>query len=264
MKMTILEEIMAHKKEKELPERMIKQTYSQVQKIAAKTTPAVDLVDALKKMPGVALIAEIKKASPSKGLLRQNFNLLEIADIFTQNGAAAMSVLTDETYFQGSLDYLIQVRQKYPGFPLLQKDFIFCPYQIYEARAAGADAVLLILSVLTDEEMYELLQITHALGMTALIEVHHMDELKRALEFQPILLGVNNRNLHDFSIDINNCLNLRNHIPSSICMVAESGIRHHTDVERLNQAGVDAMLVGEAFAAAADEKAKVRELVYGN
>jgi indole-3-glycerol phosphate synthase len=226
-----------------------------------------DFVAALRAVARMALIAEVKKASPSQGLLRHKFDPLELAALYAQNGAAAISVLTDARYFQGKLEYLTQIRahleqargQDAP--PLLRKDFIVDPYQVYEARAAGADALLLIAAVLTDKEMSDLLCLTQALGMAALVEVHNRAELERVLPLQPRLIGVNNRDLRDFSVNLNTCLELRPYVPNDICFVAESGIHTAADVARLARAGVEAILVGEALVKSKEVGRKVRELV---
>src|SRR5262245_5922796 len=229
--------------------------------------PPQDFVAALRAAQPIALIAEVKKASPSKGLLRPGFDPLELASAYAQNGAAAISVLTDARYFQGKLDYLTQIRDqlqeamgsKRPA--LLRKDFIFHPYQVHEARAAGADALLLIAAILKDEQMADLLALTHKLGMTALIEVHDREELERVLPLQPHLIGVNNRDLRDFSVDLNTCIRLRQYVPQEVVFVAESGIHTAADVARLSREGIDAILVGEALVKARDVGQKVRELM---
>jgi indole-3-glycerol phosphate synthase len=224
-------------------------------------------VAALRSTKRIALIAEVKKASPSKGLLRHNFDPVELATIYAKNGASAISVLTDSRYFQGKLEHLTQIRKQLDSSssrlspPLLRKDFIFHSYQVYEARAAGADALLLIAAVLNDQEIVDLLALTHKLGMTALIEVHNRAELERVLPLQPRLIGVNNRDLRDFSVDLNTCIELRRHVPTDVCFVAESGIHTAADVARLAQEGIDAILVGEALVKAKDVGKKVRELV---
>jgi indole-3-glycerol phosphate synthase len=265
--MTILDEIVTYKRIKELPKQRAEREAAQVQAEAALAPPARDFVAALRATERVALIAEIKKASPSKGVLRPQFDPLELATIYAENGAAAISVLTDARYFQGKLTYLSQVRAHLKLFShgsepaLLRKDFIFDPYQVYEARAAGADALLLIAAVLNDREMADLLELTRRLGMTVLIEVHNRAELARVLPLQPRLIGVNNRNLRDFSVDLNTCIRLRQQVPAEICFVAESGIHTAADVARLAQEGVDAILVGEALVKAKAVGSKVRELV---
>jgi indole-3-glycerol phosphate synthase len=264
--MTILDEIVKYKRIDELPKQKQAREAALVRAEAALAPKPTDFVAALRATQNVALIAEVKKASPSKGLLRPNFDPVELAGVYTENGAAAISVLTDAKYFQGKLAYLTQIRthlQELQGAerpPLLRKDFIFDPYQVHEARAAGADALLLIAAVLNDTEMAELLTLTHKLGMTALVEVHDRTELERVLPLQPRLIGVNNRDLRDFSVDLNTCIELRQHVPGDICFVAESGIHTAADVARLSREGIDAILVGEALVKTRDVGQKVREL----
>jgi len=259
--MTILDDIIKYKKNEELPRQMKEREAAMVRAEAALAPPPRDFVAALRASPRVALIAEVKRASPSKGLLRPQFDPLELAQAYSQNGAAAISVLTDVRYFQGRLEYLSRIRAQVPKTPLLRKDFIFHEYQVYEARAAGADALLLIAAVLKGDELAALLKLTRSLGMTALIEVHNRVELARVLPLQPRLIGVNNRNLHDFSVDLQTCIELRQAVPPDICFVAESGIHTGADVARLARAGVDAALVGEALVKVKDVGRKVRELV---
>jgi indole-3-glycerol phosphate synthase len=264
--MTILDEIIKYKRTEELPKQKQLREETMVHAEAALSPPPKDFVAALKARPGVALIAEVKKASPSKGLLRANLDPVEFATTYARNGAAAISVLTDSRYFQGKLEYLSEIKayfQSTTGLAqpaLLRKDFIFDAYQVYEARAAGADALLLIAAVLNDDELAALLALTRKLRLTALIEVHDKAELDRVLPLQPRLIGVNNRNLHDFSVDLNTCIELRQYVPAEVCLVAESGIRTAADVTRLAAEGIDAILVGEALVKSKNVAAKVREL----
>lgn len=264
--MTILDDIVKYKRTEELPKQMQAREAALVRAEAQLAAKPKDFVAALKAAESVALIAEVKKASPSKGLLRHNFDPLDLAETYAANGASAISVLTDARYFQGKLDYLTQIRDHLSNSTgthrpaLLRKDFIFHPYQIYEARAAGADALLLIAAVLNDDDLADLLALTRKVGMTALIEVHDRPELERVLPLKPRLLGVNNRDLRDFSVDLNTCIKLRQHVPADVCFVAESGIHTTADVSRLSQEGIDAILVGEALVKAKDVGAKVREL----
>jgi len=260
--MTILDQIVEYKRTEELPRHMRDLSLEDVQVRATVAPPPHDFIAALRSTPGVTLIAEVKRASPSKGLLRPDLDPVNLATAYAANGATAISVLTDEKYFQGSLAYLAQIRQVL-NLPLLRKDFIIHPYQVYEARAAGADALLLIATVLSDDDLAELLALTRALGMAALVEVHGGDELARVLPLKPRLVGVNNRDLRNFRVDLNTCLSLRPLVPAEICFVAESGIHTRADVARLAAAGVDAMLVGEALVVAPDIAAKVRELADG-
>ncbi|NWG32907.1 MAG: indole-3-glycerol phosphate synthase TrpC [Chloroflexi bacterium] len=217
----------------------------------------------------VSLIAELKRASPSKGLLAPHLDLFQVADIYTQNGAAAISVLTDEKFFQGSLETLCQLRManyQSPIFnhplPLLRKDFILHETQLYESRASGADAVLLIAAALSDDALFaDLHACAQSLGLSVLVEVHDEAETERALKIPNIqLIGINNRDLATFAVTLETTERLRPMIPAEITVVAESGIFTAQDVERLAQANVDAILVGEALMTAEDIPAKVREL----
>ena len=258
--MTILEEITAYKRDQEVPALLAQTSLMEMQAAADSSPPPLDFAGRLKRAPGVALIAEVKKASPSRGLLRPDFEPARLAIDYSAAGATAISVLTDAPYFQGSLENLQLVREACPNTPLLRKDFIVHPIQVYEARSAGADAILLIAAVLADNELVDLLEVVHRSGMQALVEVHHRDELDRVLPLASNLVGVNNRNLHDFSVDLNTCLQLRSQVPDDICFVAESGIHTPEDMARLRQAGVDAALVGEALVIAPDVKLRIKEL----
>ncbi len=263
--MTILNDIIRYKKNIELPKQKEAVSPATVRAQAALADAVPDFLASLKNAAGVALIAEVKKASPSKGVIRSKFDAVELARAYAENGAAAISVLTDAKYFQGRLEFISQVTaslaQAKLTRPLLRKDFIFDPYQIYEGRAAGASAVLLIAAVLKDEELESLFHLTRKLKMTALIEVHNRTELERVLSLRPQLIGVNNRNLHDFSVDLTTSIELRQYIPADVVMVAESGIRTRADVEQLAREGIDAVLVGEAIVRQKKVGAKVRELV---
>ncbi|MDM8520803.1 indole-3-glycerol phosphate synthase TrpC [Anaerolineales bacterium HSG6] len=257
--MTILDDIVQYKKTEELPPHKQARPLETIQATLETAPQPRDFVAALKASTEVALIAEVKKASPSKGVLRPNFDPTALATTYADNGASAISVLTDEKYFQGQLSYLSQIRQTV-NTPVLRKDFIFDPYQVYEARAAGADALLLIAAVLDDKRLAELLTLARSLNLTALIEVHDRAELERVLPLHPHLIGVNNRDLRDFSVDLNTCVNIRQYVPDEICFVAESGIHSAADVAWLKTEGVDAVLVGEALVVSDDVGAKVREL----
>lgn len=192
------------------------------------------------------VIAEIKKASPSRGVLRESFDPPEIARSYAQHGAACLSVLTDATFFQGSLGFLEQVRATV-DLPILRKDFVVDEYQVYEARAAGADCVLLIVAALADAQMLALEQCAQSLGMAVLVEVHDAGEMDRALRCSTSLIGVNNRNLRTFDVSLQTTLDLLPRVGAGRTIVTESGILERSDVARLRKAGVDAFLVGEAF-----------------
>lgn len=198
-----------------------------------------------------AVIAEIKKASPSKGVIREDFVPADIAQSYAEHGAACLSVLTDRDFFQGSADYLKQARASC-DLPVLRKDFIVDAYQVYEARVMGADCILLIAACLDDAQMAELEALAHSLGMAVLVEVHDSDELDRALKLKTRLLGINNRNLRTFEVSLNNTLDLLPRVPADRLLVTESGILSGVDVKTMRDAGVHAFLVGEAFMRAPD------------
>jgi len=193
-----------------------------------------------------AVIAEIKKASPSKGVLRTDFIPADIAQSYAEYGAACLSVLTDVQFFQGCIDYLKQARASCQ-LPVLRKDFMVDAYQIYESRAMGADAILLIAACLDDAQMKDFEQIARGLDMAVLVEVHDADELERALKLKTPLIGVNNRNLKTFEVSLDTTLRLMRDIPADRLLVCESGIHSRDDVLRMGAAGVNAFLVGEAF-----------------
>jgi indole-3-glycerol phosphate synthase len=210
-----------------------------------------------------SLIAELKRASPSKGILAPHLDLFQVADIYTQNGASAISVLTDEKFFLGKLETLRELRfERKSELPLLRKDFIIDEVQLYEARANGADAILLIAAALPDDKLFaDLHACALSLGLTALVEVHDEAETERALKIPNIkLIGINNRNLATFDVSLEATEKLRPMISADIAVVAESGIFTASDVERLAKANVDAILVGEALVTSEDIPAKVREL----
>jgi indole-3-glycerol phosphate synthase len=210
-----------------------------------------------------SLIAELKRASPSKGILAPHLDLFQVADIYTQNGAAAISVLTDEKFFQGKLETLHDLRfTHHSSLPLLRKDFIIDETQIYEAKANGADAILLIAAALPDDKHFaDLHACALNLGLTALVEVHNETETERTLKIPNIqLIGINNRNLATFEVSLTTTERLRPMIPAEITVVAESGIFTAADVQRLEKANIDATLVGEALVTSEDIPAKVSEL----
>jgi len=208
--------------------------------------------EALVSYQGVAVIAEAKKASPSKGVIRPDFDPVVIAQNYQRGGAQAISVLTDEDFFQGSLRYIPAVRQAV-DLPVLRKDFIIHEIQIEQARIFGADAILLIVAILDGRQMKDYLDMAHGLGMDVLVEVHDEEEVDQALAAGSRLVGVNNRNLKDFSMDLGTTFRLKKLVPDDIPLVSESGIRDHEDIERLAQAGVAAVLVGETLMRAQDQ-----------
>lgn len=223
---------------------------------AESATPARPFKAALHRAT-VALIAEVKKASPSKGILVPNFDPAGIASVYATNGAAAISVLTDEQFFEGSLEHLRVVRETV-HLPVLRKDFIIDPHQVYEARAANADAVLLIVMALEDHQMRDLHSLISELGMAALVEVHNEAEVERSLKIGATLIGINNRDLRTFHEDLNTTARLARLIPSEVTLVAESAIRSPEDVRRMGECGAHAVLVGEGLIRAGDMAEQVR------
>jgi len=234
----------------------------ELQKMALEQAPPLDFASALSGS-SIQLIAEVKKASPSRGIIRSDFNPVEIAQAYASSGASAISVLTEARYFQGSLDYLKDIKSALGNRrpPLLRKDFIHDPYQIYESRAYGADSLLLIVAILTPEKLEGLLGLNHKLGMSCLVEVHNEDELEIALRTGAGIIGINNRDLHTFTVDLTTTERLRPLIPKDRIVVSESGIRNRDDMEKLTKWGVDAVLIGEALMSAPDIAAKAKELL---
>lgn len=254
----ILDKIVIHKK-REVAENKKRTPINTLYSRCGQNT--IPFAANLRKPGQVALIAEIKKASPSKGLIRENFDPVAIAQIYLSTGASAISVLTDCEFFQGSPDYLKRVRETVE-LPLLRKDFVVDPYQIYEAKALGADAVLLIMSILTDQEAGEYRKIASELGLECLVEVHSAEEMERALGLEAPLIGINNRNLQTFKTDIETTFRLREMVKDpAITIVSESGINTPEDVLQLKQHETHAMLVGEALMREEDIGRKVRELL---
>ncbi len=259
--MSILAEIIAHKQME-----IAALDVSALRRAAEQSPTPRDFLSAIKRRrfsPRPSLIAELKRASPSKGILAPHLDLFQVADIYTQNGAAAISVLTDEKFFMGKLETLHDLRfTHHSTLPLLRKDFTIDEVQLYEARANGADAILLIAAALPDDKHFaDLHACALSLGLTALVEVHNEAETERALKLQDIkLIGINNRNLATFEVSLETTERLRPMISPNIAIVAESGIFTASDVDRLANINIDAILVGEALVMSEDIPAKVREL----
>lgn len=244
---TILDKILAHKViEVERSQR--RRPLAMIAHLARMMPPPKDVISALRQST-VALIAEVKHASPSRGILIEPFEPITLAQTYAKNGAAMISVLTDEAFFQGHLDHLRNIRA-HVDIPLLRKDFIIEPYQVYEAREVGADAVLLIAAALDDGPLSDLYDLIVHLGMTPLIEVHNQDELERALQLNPELIGINNRDLRTFNVDIALTATLAQQIPNHITLVAESGMKTTADIQNMGQAGAHAVLIGEGIVTA--------------
>jgi indole-3-glycerol phosphate synthase len=255
----ILDEIIAHKKE-ELTETKRALTFSDVKAKASNASPVRGFNKALSNSGEIRLIAEVKKASPSKGVIREDFDPVLIAKTYEGAGASCLSILTEQKYFQGSLAYLGDVR-KAVNLPLLRKDFIIDEYQIFEARAAGADAILLIAACLERSRIEDYLGIAKQLGLDVLVESHTYKELDKVLLAGAQLVGINNRDLTTFRVDLQTTLDLLKDIPDDRMVVSESGIKDRADVVRLQQAGVDAILVGEGLMREQDIGMKVKELL---
>lgn len=257
--MTILDEIVACKRQ-EIQLAKAALPAEQLREQIGNSPAARDFFAPLAAGGSIKLIAEVKKASPSKGVIRKDFDPVQIALAYEAAGASCLSVLTDEPFFQGSLDYLRQIRAAI-GLPLLRKDFILDSYQLLEARAAGADAVLLIAECLDDCNLRKLHNETLELGMTPLVEFYDPENLPRVLAAGAQLIGVNNRDLRTFVTDLGHTIRLREKVPLDAVLVGESGIHTHADVLRLQEAGVEAMLVGESLMAQDNIEAAVRILL---
>lgn len=254
----MLDRIITHKKE-EIEQRKKALPLTHLKERIAQQKAPLDLASALKG-DHIGLIAEVKRASPSRAILHPNLNPVELAQTYVEGGANAISVLTEANYFRGSIDDLAAIRQEV-ALPVLRKDFILDPYQIYESRAYGADALLLIAAILSQEQLEEFLSLSHSLGLRCLVEVHNENEVETALLSGAEIIGINNRDLNAFAVDINTTRRLRPLIPQQRIVVAESGIRSRSDVEKLKEWGANAMLVGEALVTADDVLAKMRELL---
>lgn len=250
--------------QRELAERKRRISEADIRYIARERSRNVSFFDAL-KASGTNVIAEIKRASPSKGPIAPDMVATDVAADYLAGGCAAISVLTDEQFFGGSLDDLHQVSTLAHGDaqprPVLRKDFVIDAYQIYEARAAGADAILLIVAALDDDELSSLARTARNYGIDALVEVHDEDELRRALRVGPEIIGINNRDLRSFKVDLGTTERLAPLVPEGVVIVGESGIQTRADVERLEAAGVDAVLVGESLMRQPDRQAALRELM---
>jgi indole-3-glycerol phosphate synthase len=255
---TILDQIVARTRQ-DLDARRERRPERELEGRLAGAPPVRDFRAALETPGGVRVIAEVKKASPSAGVIRADFDPVAIARVYERHGASCISVLTDEPFFQGQLSYLTAIRGAV-DLPLLRKDFILDRYQLLEARLAGADAVLLIAEVLEGPELPRLLREARELGLQALVELYDADNLPRVLDSGARLIGVNNRNLRDFTTRLDHTLKLAARMPSDCCLVSESGIQTRADVLRLQAAGVRAILVGESLMRAADIGAKLDEL----
>lgn len=256
----ILDEIVANKRA-ELAEAMRRSPLDKIAASARRAPSSRSLSDAIRGRK-VSLIAEVKKASPSRGLICRDFDPVKIAAVYAESGAAAISVLTESKYFQGSLDYLRSIRclLKTRKLPLIRKDFIFDSYQVYEARAYGADSLLLIARILDSDLLIELLTLSGSLGMDCLVEVHDEADLEKALNCGAKVIGINNRDLRTFNTDLAVTQRLRPLVPQDKLVVSESGIRSAADMALMKKSRVNAVLIGEALTSSPDIAAKIKEL----
>ena len=257
----ILDQILQTKRI-EIAADQIRQPLSELKKMVADSDQTRGFAERLRQVSavGTAIIAEVKKGSPSKGIIRKDFDPVAIACSYERGGASCLSVLTDEHYFYGSLDYLGQIRSQV-DLPLLRKDFIIDPYQVFQARVAGADAILLIAAALEDRQLLELAELATELKLDTLLEVHSEAELERALQLPVDLIGINNRNLQTFVTDLAVTEQLAGKIPQQQLAVAESGIHSRADIERLQQAGAGAFLIGESLMRETDIEGKLASLL---
>lgn len=256
---TVLDEIV-RKRRARLAEVKARVPLATLEQTARAREDKRDFSSAVASWRGLRVIAELKRASPSGGMLRQDYSPQAIALGYEAAGAAALSVLTEEDHFQGSLEHLVEVRGAV-RLPVLRKDFILEPYQVFESAAAGADAVLLIVAALEDHELGELMKLSKELGLAALVEVHDEAELDRALTADAKLIGVNNRNLRTLEVDLETSFRLRARIPADVTAISESGVRTPADLKRLDQAGYHAVLIGERFMTAADPGRELAEFL---
>ncbi len=259
---TYLDKIVERKRQ-DLAAQMRRVPMAEIMARAKSSPPALDFAKALAKPPGIRIIAEVKKASPSRGVMAAQADPVAVAKVYAGNGAAAISVLTEEPHFQGKLDYLLDIRKALGATcpPLLRKDFMLEPYQIYEARAYQADALLLIVASLEDTKLKGLLALTKELGMEALVEVHTKEEAKRASASGAKVIGINNRNLHTFVTDLQTTKAVLPQIPKGSIAVAESGIKSAKDIAMMRGWGVRVFLIGEALMTSDNPGATLKEFL---
>ncbi len=254
----ILDDICEHKRG-EVDAAKAAMPLSDIEDRIERAEPARDFRGAFQRNR-ISLIAEVKRASPSRGVLIEDMDPATLGSIYERSGASAISVLTDDKYFQGSLADLVSVRRAV-DVPCLRKEFIIDPYQIYESRAASADAILLIVRILSDEELRDFQALAHELGMACLVETHDAAEIERALRADAAIIGINNRDLATFDVDLTRTLEMKKMVPGGKVLVSESGIHTRDDVRRLENGGIDAILVGEALVTSDDISGKISELL---
>ncbi|MAG92734.1 MAG: indole-3-glycerol-phosphate synthase [Planctomycetaceae bacterium] len=255
----VLDRIVAHKRG-EIAAAQAARPAEELRALLSAAPPVRDFVAALRAAQGIGLIAEVKKASPSAGVIREDFDPVKIAHTYESAGAACISCLTDEHFFQGHLDFLKAIRASV-SLPVMRKDFLLDRHQVLEARVAGADCVLLIAECLDDETLADLYAYTHSLGMEALVEIYEPENLERVLRLEPTLLGVNNRNLRTFETDLDHTLRVARTLPETTLLVSESGISTRKQVMHLQESGVGGILVGESLMRSPDIGHAVHEIL---
>jgi len=264
MKNSILDKILEYKKKEVQQAKINFPKEDLIDLLEGSSKPVSFLGELIKKnnnnIPGI--IAEIKKASPSKGIIKEDFNHIEIAKNYIDGGAACISVLTDFPSFQGRLQYMRDIKDK-TNIPLLRKDFMIDPYQIYESRLHGADCILIIMKMINNDIASELYELSKKVGMDVIFEVNNIEELNKALELSPKIIGINNRNLNDFSTDINNSIKLSKLIPEEICIISESGISNRKDIEILMENKIKNFLIGENLIKSQNIKEELKKLING-
>lgn len=256
--MNLLEQLSEHAKER-VAQAKKNVSLQEMKRLAHNMPNGLFSFEKALQKPGISFICECKKASPSKGLIAEDFPYVEIAKAYEDAGADAISVLTEPKWFLGRKEYLKEIAENV-SIPCLRKDFTVDEYMIYEAKVLGASAVLLICSILTEKEITDYIRICDSLGLSALVEVHDEQEIQTALRAGARIIGVNNRNLKDFTVDTGNSKRLRSFVPKEVLFVAESGVKTGKEIEALQEAGVDAVLIGETLMKALDKKAKLQEL----
>jgi indole-3-glycerol phosphate synthase len=254
-----LEKIAEIKKE-EIQRRKTRSRQKEMEETISHLPQPRDLIGAISHHAPMALIAEIKRASPSVGVIKEDVDLHQIASAYEAGGACTISVLTEAHFFKGDLSYLHLIKEK-TSLPVLQKDFILDPFQIYEGRASGADAILLIASLLDSEELRDFVGLVRSLQMVPLVEVHNESDLEKTSTLNLSLIGINNRDLKTLRVDLKTTLRLKREIPSGIKVISESGIKSSQDVRLLREAGVDGILVGEILMRSSDPASKIKELL---
>ena len=256
--MNILEQLAAHARERtEQAKKSL--SLSELRQTALSLPKGTFPFEAALRKPGLSFICECKKASPSKGVIAPDFPYLQIAKDYEAAGADAISVLTEPRWFLGSDEYLREIAEQV-SVPCLRKDFLVDEYMIYEAKQIGADAILLICAILNDEQLNSYIQLAEVLGLSVLVETHNKHEIERAIKANAKIIGVNNRNLKDFTVDFHNSIELRRHVPEHILFVSESGIHTHEDIKLLKQNHVDAVLIGEAIMKAENKEIAFQQL----